>query len=80
MRNCRYKNLFGKPNEGAHKHRILGVAFVDLTLTILLSVIIAYFIGKNPLIVFSVVFVIGEILHYIFCVPTAVLKFLHLAK
>jgi len=31
---CKYKDIFGKPNTGAHKYRFLGVAIIDVILTI----------------------------------------------
>lgn len=75
---CKYKDIFGVPGEGVHKKRIFGMAAVDLIGTILLSIILAYLLKKNVLLVFLIVFIIGEILHYLFCVETAFLKFLKL--
>ena len=37
---CKYKNILGEPKKGLHNYRFLGVAVVDLLLTILLAYII----------------------------------------
>ena len=39
---CKYKDIFGKPNEGPHSYRFLNIAIVDTVLTIILG----YFISK----------------------------------
>ena len=41
---CKYKDIFGKPNEGVHKHRLFNIAIVDMSFTIIAAAIIAYFI------------------------------------
>lgn len=71
---CKYKDIFGKPGEGVHKHRIFGLATVDLLGTILLSILLGYLLKKNILIMFLIIFLIGELLHYFFCVETALIK------
>jgi len=40
---CKYKDFFGKPKEGAHKHRFMNIAFIDVALTILLAKFIQYY-------------------------------------
>lgn len=73
---CPYKDIFGKPNEGAHKYKLFGISIVDTVLTIILALIISKIFKWNFWVVFTIVFIIGEILHYLFCVDTAVIKFL----
>ena len=41
---CKYKDIFGKPNEGVHKYRLFNIAIVDMSFTIIAAAIIAYFI------------------------------------
>ena len=71
---CPYANLFGVPGQGVHATRILGIAFVDLFLTILLSLFTAYLTGTSILSNFLVWFVIGEFLHYAAGTQTAFLS------
>jgi hypothetical protein len=72
---CKYKDIFGKPGEGAHSYRIFNIAIVDVLLTVLLALIIYFFLPKYPLIYILIfVFVLGIVAHRIFCVPTTVDK------
>lgn len=74
MNLCKYKDVFGKPNEGFHSTRIGPFALLD----ILGTIIIAYILSKIWLVSFSYslfcVFILGELLHWLFCVDTAFLK------
>jgi hypothetical protein len=71
---CRYKDIFGRPREGAHAYRIFDIAVVDVAAT----VIVAFLIAR----VFSVafwkslvgLFIAGIISHRAFCVRTTVDK------
>lgn len=74
MNLCKYKNIFGKPNEGAHKQRIFGFALVDTVGTIIISLIISKYYNINFYKTLLVLFIIAEISHYIFCVDTAFIK------
>ena len=73
---CQYKDVLGKPNEGFHKQRLLGMARNDLLGTVAISVVIGLLIKKNVFLVFIIIFLIGVLLHLIFCVDTAFVKFL----
>jgi accessory gene regulator protein AgrB len=44
---CKYKNMFGKPGEGAHSFRIFNIAIIDVLLTILLAFVISFLTGYN---------------------------------
>jgi hypothetical protein len=76
---CPYANIFGKPNTGVHSIRLFGLAVVDTVLTI----IGAYLIAKAYNIVFWQsflgLFVLGEVLHYIFGANTAFLQMINLS-
>ena len=39
---CKYKDMFGKVNEGVHSIRLFNIAVVDVFLTIILGIIIHY--------------------------------------
>ena len=73
---CPYKYIFGKPNEGAHSYRIFNISMVDVICTI----IGAYFISKYWNIdikeITIVLFLLGIIVHRIFCVETTIDKLL----
>jgi hypothetical protein len=76
MNLCPYKYILGVPKKGVHKYRFLGVAVVDTLMTIIGSLVLSYIFNWNFLITFITFFIVGEILHYIFCVPTAIMLFL----
>lgn len=73
---CPYKFILGKPTEGAHSYRIFNISTVDVICTI----IGAYFISKYWNIdikeVLVVLFLLGIIVHRIFCVETTIDKLL----
>lgn len=72
---CEYKDIFGKPGEGVHKYRIFGLAAVDLILTIFAAVFLAKQTGKNFFLIFGVLMFLSVIFHSLFCVDTALMKF-----
>lgn len=74
MNLCKYKDIFGKPNTGVHSYRIFNIAIVDVLLTILVAFIIARLIKKPFWIVLLILFLLGIILHHLFCVKTTIDK------
>jgi hypothetical protein len=75
---CPYANALGVPGQGVHAARILGMALHDWLATIVLSAIVAWLFKANFLYTLVYIFVFGEILHYIYGVPTAFLKMIGL--
>lgn len=71
---CPYANLFGVPDQGVHATRIFGLAFVDIFLTILLSIVTAWITGTSTLSNFLFWFIVGELLHYSIGTQTAFLS------
>jgi hypothetical protein len=71
---CKYKHIFGAEGEGAHKYRIFNIAIIDTVLTVIGAWIISRLIRKPFWIVFLVVFILGILLHRLFCVKTTVTK------
>ena len=74
---CQYRNLFGKVGEGLHSYRIANLAVVDILLTVLGAFLIhlmfpAYHFGY----ILLGLFLLGIILHRIFCVRTTVDKWI----
>ena len=73
---CKYKDIFGKPGTGPHSYRLFNVAIVDVLLTILAAFLIAR-AGNLPFIkTMILLFLLGIILHHVFCVRTTVDKIL----
>lgn len=75
--NCPFKNyneIFGKPNEGIHSYRFFNIAIIDLLLTIIGSIIIAKFFNFNFFLVLLIIFILGIIIHRLFCVNTTINK------
>ena len=74
---CEYKDIFGKVGEGIHSYRIFNIAIIDLLLTILFAYIIHICIpNSNFIFILIFLFIIGIILHHIFCVRTTIDKLL----
>ena len=73
---CAYKDALGKPGKGVHSYRLFGVAIVDVLLTILAAMLIAYFSKYDFYKILIALFILGIILHRLFCVRTTVDKLL----
>jgi len=75
---CPFKDIFGKPREGPHSYRILDVAVVDTVLTVLLALVLQkiFFQNISFLKVFAWTFIIGEVMHWYFCVDSKVIQIL----
>lgn len=72
---CEYKEIFGKPNEGAHSLRVLNIAIIDVILTFIVSYVIyklypVYSYWKITVFMF----ILAIILHRLFCVNTTINK------
>lgn len=80
MSECPFKDIFGRPREGPHAWRTPGdLAVVDTLLTLVLAWILQKIFFKNFsfLTVLIWTFVVGEIMHWYFCVET---KFIQMLK
>ncbi len=73
---CPYKYIFGEPNKGVHSHRIFDLAIVDILGTIVIAYGISQYFNKDFKEILLVLFLLGIILHRLFCVRTTVDKFL----
>ncbi len=73
---CKYKDALGKPKTGIHSYRIFNIAIADVIMTIIAALIISYFFKFNFWITLIVLFLLGILLHRIFCVKTTVDKLL----
>lgn len=73
---CKYKEIGGKPGEGIHKYRLFNIAIVDVLMTILGGYLFAYIFHLSPIYSIIVFFVVGIIVHRMFCVRTTIDKLL----
>jgi hypothetical protein len=74
---CQYKDILGKPGQGIHSYRIFNIAYVDVLFTIVGAYIIYLFLPKiNYFVILISLFILGIILHKIFCVRTTIDKYL----
>lgn len=72
----RFKNIFGIPDKGVHRFRLLNTAVVDYVLTIIISIMTSY-LTHIPLVLTTIAwFVVGFVLHILFGVQTSTLKWL----
>lgn len=71
---CRYKDIFGRPREGAHAYRLFDIAIVDVAATIIVAFIISRIFGVTFWKSLVALFLIGIISHRAFCVRTKVDK------
>jgi hypothetical protein len=71
---CKYKDIFGQPNTGIHRHRLFGFAIADTVMTILGALLISWFFKIQWWITIPALFILGFALHKLFCVKTAFVK------
>lgn len=70
---CNYKNALGIPGKGAHFH-VFGIAILDVIMTILGGALLAYVFKLSYFWTILILFVLGIVLHRIFCVRTTIDK------
>lgn len=73
---CKYKDMLGKPEEGVHSKRIFGVAFWDVTMTVVGAIAIAKQFNLDVYKTIIYIFLTGIALHRLFCVRTTIDKLL----
>lgn len=73
---CAYKDALGIPGKGFHSFRIFGIAVGDVVLTIIVAFFISWVTKRNFLNTLIILFLLGIILHRVFCVRTTVDKLL----
>jgi hypothetical protein len=69
---CKYKNIFGEPRKGAHSYRLFDIAIVDVVSTVILAAVISKIWKLDFIKVLIIVFLLGIILHRLFCVDTTI--------
>ena len=82
---CKYKNIFGEPNTGIHSIRVFNIAIFDVLSTIIGAIVIHQIIIISILDMGNIIklwmvivslFILGIILHRLFCVRTTIDKLL----
>ena len=73
---CQYKNIFGSPGKGVHAWRFMDTAVFDYVGTLLLAALFARLTGLPLVLSTILMFAVGVVLHVVFCVPTAAVKYL----
>jgi len=73
---CKYKDIIGKPGEGAHSYRFLGVSIVDVLSVLLAAFLISWIYKIHVFYTIIPLFFSGIILHRMFCVNSAMDRFL----
>ena len=71
---CPFKNIFGKPKEGAHKFRIFDIAIIDVIGTLLLAFLfyklLKYTSINDFILIFLLLIILSIFIHKFFCVST----------
>jgi len=70
----KYKEIFGKEGKGVHSIRLFNIA--DVLATIIGALLLSYFFRINFWIILFILFILGIILHRLFCVNTTINKFI----
>ena len=74
---CQYKNALGKVGKGLHSLRVMNIAVVDVLFTIIGAFMLyLIFPQYSYFLILGGLFLLGIILHRVFCVRTTVDKFL----
>ena len=73
---CKYKYALGVPGKGVHSYRLFGVAIVDVVMTVVGGCLIAWYFKWSYIYTTIGLFILGIILHRLFCVRTTVDKIL----
>jgi hypothetical protein len=73
---CKYKDIFGEPNTGIHSYRIFNLAVMDIAQTILAGLLLSWYFKWNIWITLGGLFLLGIVVHRLFCVRTTVDKIL----
>ena len=73
---CPYATLLGIRGQGVHANRIMGFALNDIIATIVVAILTSYLWNISFLYSLLGWFILGEVLHYVFCVDTAFLDLL----
>lgn len=78
---CKYRKYldpyFGKENEGVHTYQFLKIKYFDVLVTLIAAAIFSFLFKLPYLKTLGALFVLGFILHYLFCVKTRLNVLMH---
>jgi hypothetical protein len=77
---CKYKNALGVPGKGIHSYRLGGIAVADVIMTIIGAFFISWIMRWNFIYTLIGLFILGIILHRLFCVKTTIDKLIFLSN
>ena len=77
---CKYRNALGVPGKGVHSLRLGGIAIMDVVMTLIGAYIIAYYARASFAWTAAGLFLLGIVLHRLFCVRTTIDRLLFPAK
>lgn len=69
---CQYKNALGIPGQGIHSYRFMNFAVADVVMTIVFGYLLARMFRWNAVMTIGGFFLLGIVLHRVFCVRTTV--------
>jgi len=73
---CQYKNAFGELNKGIHSYKLFYISVLDVLITVVIAYLISFFYNISFPITLGVLFLLGILVHRLFCVRTTVDKLL----
>jgi len=74
---CKYSGILGKVGAGLHSYRIANIAIIDVIFTIILAYVIHRIFPKYKFYkILIALFLLGIVLHRLFCVRTTIDKLL----
>lgn len=73
---CKYRDALGIPGQGIHSYRIFNIAIADVVMTLIGSILISYLFKLSYIRSAILLFLLGIVLHQVFCVRTTVNKIL----
>jgi hypothetical protein len=72
-----YRYIFGKEGEGIHSYRLFNIAVMDVLSTVVGAFLFSYIFKINYFISLAFLFLLGILLHYLFCVETTVNMYIY---
>lgn len=75
---AKYRYSLGVPGYGFHEHRMAGLARNDVVGTFILAAIVAHLFRISYLRALIEMVVAGTLLHFVFAVDTALLRYLNI--
>jgi hypothetical protein len=74
---CKYSKSLGEVGKGIHSYRIFDIAYIDVLATILGAYILSFLLKTPFVYTLIVLFILGIVLHRLFCVRTAIDKLIY---